>query len=237
MKPILACLICLQLLLAGAILHAAEVVLVRRAQFEPDYTEKVSRLQPGDRVILNGHSFTLRENLSQGSGNSMSHVWDIGGGRAIRLNQSHIPVNCESLFTTGFEREADVFSSGRDVYSEVAMNYFDIALNLARHDIPVVKVFEQESHPPYFTIVERLDIEFDLVTWYFSEMRLDPERLAEWEQFLDRTQAIREIGDLKMSSVAYVRGRGWVLLDFNAPLVIDPLNEVSVFERLGLGRR
>ncbi len=207
-------------------IYAAELTLAKDGRFSPEYNSQIEKLKSGDRIHLNGKSFALQRFLGEGQ---VTKIWDIGNGKAVRLLKRHAPVPCMEMLFEGFDN-SDILPTAHttDIYSDFANGYYRAALDLKRLEVPVIRIYAEESQPPFFTVVEKIDFETHLEDWLLTGDTGNPEMLLAWRRFLESTLGLSHIGDLKGDSIVYVPGRGWVLIDFSGPVSESGLYEEDV---------
>lgn len=199
----------------GLTAHAGEVVLAQGGQFANNYGSLVKSLAPGDRVTLNGRTFTLGPFLGSGVA---SNVWSIGNGRALRLPKSSNHVVCQELLS--FQEGVEAAPLMKNDWALMARSWAQAAQSLAEARAPVVRFYPNESEVPFSTVVERLMILSTAQEWLEFGDTGDPEMKGAWNQFLREMDRFESIGDLKLDSIGYVMGRGWVLMDFADPVTL-----------------
>jgi hypothetical protein len=127
---------------------------------------------------------------------------DIGNGEALR-----IPLASGNL------------GSGSYRYTDFIREYLDGYNNLKGSGINLVKVFVEQSHSPYYLVVQNVDTKFDLyefsrdlVNIQFPERELAAKKLIEFAKSTADWKAIR---DCHAGQIRWT-GKEWVLMDYMA---------------------
>jgi hypothetical protein len=161
------------------------------------YNRRIRSLRAGDELIL-GPSKRVLILGRLGSGNTTA-IYAIEGGRAIRL-----PLR-----------------SGRFKKSAPYPRYVDLYLRGYRQlkdtGIPLVRVFEEESVPGRYLIVERHEPRFTLGEFMRNKPRLPSdewERIyAELQGFARKAAGLAFVKDLHLNQIVWTE-RGWILMDY-----------------------
>ncbi len=159
------------------------------------------QVQPGDRIVLEtGESVIYHRSLGSG-GNTV--VFEDSTGRAVRLNKDP----SDWVTNAGFLRYEDAIKD----------------LNQLMNPRFVVKLQGEQPISENVYYVENLPIEV-LMEDYLNDPNLDrqSEMYLSLLVFFKEISRFQFIGDFAPFQIGWVPERGWVLLDFDLPIRLNP---------------
>lgn len=195
-------------------LARSPIVLYKRPGFAVDaYDRQVKELVElaksgvDDLYVQFSQNRTFKVLGYLGGGNQ-NYIFDVGGGQAIRIKKARFhflsvfnPLSINAVIQASLSK----FYQGMLIYEN--------------NGIETVKIDYQNSEFGEFILTEKLDIDFTYGDYLDPEFRksLSMQDLEIVEQdllvFAENSWRFRKIGDFNSGSLAYVRGRGWVLID------------------------
>jgi hypothetical protein len=178
--------------------------------YPADYAQRVDSVRAGDLVQFSGgHSFVVDAILGSGSHTIVFSLRGADGrptGKAIRVSTS---AGRHPLLR-------------QTTYADILSQFAKTSELLETNGVLAVKVYREESRPSEFVVVEKLDIAFNyqhFLNGTGGAARLDAaERhraLRDFVTFARSLAMFRTIGDQLPEQIGYVKGRGWVLFDYN----------------------
>ena len=177
----------------------------------PNYDVLVSQLRSGTELEL-APGKIVRLGRFLGKGNT-TLVFSISDGKALRL-----PLRSGLTPWGGVEYRAFI-----DWYLEGYQKLKDT-------EIPLVKVFEDESSPPDYLVVEQEKIRFTLKD--ALDRGLTDDELGRLKDFARKTWKISYVGDMRPDQIG-LTDHGWVLIDYNhVVLRASSVSNPSLFSRM-----
>ncbi len=176
----------------------------------PDYAARIASLKAGDEITFSDDkTFIVDKVLGKGAHTVVVSLRGLDGkptGRALRLAKYYgrHPVR------------------RGETYQNLLSGFVPTQQRLEARGAQVVKVYAEESRPAEYVTVEALHFEFlyrDFLNQSGPAKSLSAAERAsitrEFVQFGVSLWGFRTIADQNSEQIGYVKGRGWVLFDFN----------------------
>lgn len=176
--------------LASAPVFGAHWNLFNPDFLDPDYQEQLAMVRAGDTVLVKDKTFKLGAYLDEGS---ISKIFDLGNGTIIRIPKSINPA-----------------------FLKWSRQYFDSYFILKNSGIPMPHVHANISHPPYYIIVDKVDVKFNLEQFFTGGVEVDEVTRARVRaaiiKLAEQTAEYSHIPDFKAANVIW-NGEILMLLD------------------------